>query len=738
MGWVAAAAAPIIIHLWMRHTHRETPWAAVRFLQAAIQRRARRLKLQEWVLLSIRTLLILLVVFAASKPFLERWGLLGASVRTHRMLVVDASMSMAMENDGVTPLDRARQLAAQLVDKSGSGDVFTLVEMTQSPRATLPSPVADRARVRRMLGAVEQAYGAAKIAEVLPVVKTTLETARAELRGIDRHEVLFFTDLARSSWDLTTAGGQADRLLTALAEEAQVNVVDTGVAGATNAAVTSIELVERLPTAGRPMTVRATLSAFGRGGGATVELLADGLPIAERQATLDPASAVTVEFAHRFDRPGIHTLEARLGSDALPPDDVRGLAIALQRQVSVLCVEGRRDDARLVSRALAPEGAADSAIRVEVVSDAQFDSTKLDRFSAVFFCNVPRFSEPSADRLAGFLQGGGGAAFFLGDLVDPANYRQVLGPIGADGAAPTTGPLSLNGPSLGVATALTSALLQAPATAGRPALLPALVGEAVSDPSYRLDPLDYKHPIAAPFEGRQRAGLLTTPVTRFFQLTPTPGVGEVALGLPSGAPLIVTGGGRGGGRVAVVATDGSLNSIDPATGGPWTAMPAWPSFLPIVRELLFDVAQSEQAAAVLPGQTLSGRLSGDAAGGPQGMDLSVLRPDGTQESIALPAGARQWRYPRTDRLGVYRIAAGDSSQSVGVGIVNADPAESDPQRIAAGSMPAGVNVSRVAASDDAPATIDQPAPVHRGLLYSALGLALLETVLASRWGRGGK
>ena len=42
LGWLAAAATPILIHLWMKRVHRETPWAAVRFLQAAIKRHSRR------------------------------------------------------------------------------------------------------------------------------------------------------------------------------------------------------------------------------------------------------------------------------------------------------------------------------------------------------------------------------------------------------------------------------------------------------------------------------------------------------------------------------------------------------------------------------------------------------------------------------------------------------------------------------------------------------------------------
>ena len=72
----AAASVPIVIHLLNRRKFREVPWAAMRFLLAAIRKNRRRIRIEQWLLLAIRTLIILLVVTAMAKPFLEavrRW-----------------------------------------------------------------------------------------------------------------------------------------------------------------------------------------------------------------------------------------------------------------------------------------------------------------------------------------------------------------------------------------------------------------------------------------------------------------------------------------------------------------------------------------------------------------------------------------------------------------------------------------------------------------------------------------
>src|SRR4030042_686724 len=86
LGWLAAAAAPILIHLWSRRRYREMSWAAMEYLQAAIRRHTRRLWFDEWLLVAIRTLIVILLVLAAAGPFWEKSRFYSDSgEKTHRV-----------------------------------------------------------------------------------------------------------------------------------------------------------------------------------------------------------------------------------------------------------------------------------------------------------------------------------------------------------------------------------------------------------------------------------------------------------------------------------------------------------------------------------------------------------------------------------------------------------------------------------------------------------------------------
>ena len=95
---LAAASVPVIIHLLNRRKFREVRWAATRFLLAAVQKNSRKIKVEQWLLLAVRTMVIILAVTAMAKPFLEQPRRRPRRGRRdsgrHWVLVLDGSLSM--------------------------------------------------------------------------------------------------------------------------------------------------------------------------------------------------------------------------------------------------------------------------------------------------------------------------------------------------------------------------------------------------------------------------------------------------------------------------------------------------------------------------------------------------------------------------------------------------------------------------------------------------------------------
>ena len=85
-------------HPLNKRKYRETSWAAMRFLLEAVRKNSRRLRIEQLILLAVRTLILLLVVLALAEPLVEHLGAFFQPRQpTHRIIVVDASLSMGFQ-----------------------------------------------------------------------------------------------------------------------------------------------------------------------------------------------------------------------------------------------------------------------------------------------------------------------------------------------------------------------------------------------------------------------------------------------------------------------------------------------------------------------------------------------------------------------------------------------------------------------------------------------------------------
>jgi hypothetical protein len=755
LGWLAAAAAPLLIHLWSRHRFREAPWAAMQFLLEAIRKNARRMQLQQWLLLALRTLIIALVVLAVAEPYGEQLAASGAPAPAHRILVIDGSLSMAHQDGNISRFERVKELAADLVRNSRAGDKFSVILMSSQSRLVVGRETAEPAIVAAQIESLSQLHTTANLAGALKLVEEALANSRDDNNSTHRDELYFFTDLQRATWRDAGSSKQSDRSgeptresptrsaaaeqLAALAERIPVAIVDLGDAEAANLAISQIACLEPFVTADREIAFQATLRQFDSEphSGCSVELLVDDVPVGEQTVHVPANAETTVRFTHRFASPGRHTLTIRAQTDQLAVDNSRSLVVPVRDAVRVVCVAGREGAARYVADALDPNPAAPSAIRPVVIAESDFADVTLSEFDCVFLCNVAQLAASDAQRLSRYVAGGGGIVILLGDRVIPASYNAFAMASAATSNADTERAGSSSTPA-----APDSAT---PARTPSPAFLPARIGELITEPQFGLDPLDYRHPIVAPFRGRERAGLLTTPVTRYYHLdtSRSPRGAEVAAATRRGDPFIVAAP-LGLGRSVLVATDGSLSSIDPTTGEPWTTWPTWPSFLPIVRELVSYAASGQnQAWQQLVGSSITGTLADEAANvstsaGPRDR-VQIVRPDGRAAPVAWQSvgGTWQWTYNNTDLSGVYTLR-GLSQERSKQFAVNVDPVESDLVKLDSKELPPNVLVRATAengATHGAQRLVTQASWSAR-LLWLAVALMLVESFLAWQFGRG--
>ncbi|WP_435005249.1 BatA domain-containing protein [Tundrisphaera lichenicola] len=713
---IAATALPILIHLLNRRKYREMRWAAMRFLIAAMRKNQRRVKVEQWLLLAIRTLVILLVVSAMAKPFLESMGAIALpGQRTHRVLVLDGSLSMAYSTADKTRFDQAKALAAQLVRDTRRGDVLSIVLMADPPRIVVgdASPSANQAEVLKEIESINLPHGGTDLVASFGAIDRVLEVST-----IPRKEVIFLTDLQAASWRRPESGGEALKSATAklAARRAQSVVIDLGVDGGENRAVTDLRLDAPVVTLNGPAPkLIATVRNFGPNVTSNVKarLLIDGqLGPDQSVPEIAVGGDATFVFTPGFATPGDHLVEVRIDDDPLMLDNKRRIALPVREFLNVLLVDGHpkaepfQAETDYLTQALNPEAksaGSPSQIRTEVVNESQLGNRDLAPFDAVVLCNIAQFTGAEVSSLDAYLKQGGGVVLFGGDQVIPENYNQLLF---ADGK----GML--------------------------PAMMTGVVGDAQARRSaFEFDAGDFKHPIVNAFAGAAAnviAGLTGAKTWQYHRLKipeDRRSMARVALSFDSGDPAIIE----------MPHHRGTVIQVATSADTGWSTWPLHQSYPPIMEQVILQAASGRLSERnVRVGQPFDQALPAAVAG----TSVEITRPDDAPASVKLQTAGdvSLLHYEDTDLSGAYRAKFGPPMATESIFAANPDPIESDPLKLDRSGLKDAVpgwDFTYLTNWKDLTgnaSSVGRRGELHRPLLYALLVMLMVESFAAWKFG----
>ena len=114
-----AATIPIIIHLISLSKTKEMEFSSIRFLEEMKHESIRKLKIKQWLLVLLRTLMIISLVLMIARPttkgFISSW--LRGDVDSRAVVIIDNSASMSLIGDNGSLLENIKLQSISLIRK---------------------------------------------------------------------------------------------------------------------------------------------------------------------------------------------------------------------------------------------------------------------------------------------------------------------------------------------------------------------------------------------------------------------------------------------------------------------------------------------------------------------------------------------------------------------------------------------------------------------------------------------
>jgi len=752
----ALLAVPLLIHLLNRRRYQLKSWAAMTFLLRAHKKRRRRLRLENFLLLLIRCLIVALLAFAMARPFVPSDSLLAAISAKQRdvVAVLDRSYSMAYES---TPgescfdvaLNRIKDLAREL--DTGRLDTFSCILLGEETDYLVPLRSLPRDAVSKLEnpGAVPLLQNPSQSRAELATLAPLLPGEITEIDGQDV-EVFLFTDMQARFFgdsDLEAREGTAKLLRQAVEQGAVLRLVDVSSASGIrpNLAVSDLVALDRHVVTGVPAHFTVTVTNYSEGDLANVRgsFVLDGKTSEQRLFDVRARGRATAELTHTFREPGFHSLSFRLEGDRLAVDDERYLSFEVRDSIDVLLVDGAYDfvpferATGIIGLMLDPSsfgevsgaeeqgssggaaaGRSQGTVFQPKTVDYKLVNSGRESFlpcDCVIFADVEGLATGVVDELLDYVSSGGAVVFFMGSKVDLNAYNTRL----------------FDDPSRRLLPARLERLMGNDGSRDRTAF-------------YQVSTPAFDHPILEIFDDPKLKVLLEVPVFQFVAV-------EEQLGEETSAARVVAWfadslGQRfpailehevGRGKVLLVTTSADAS---------WSMIPESPkTYLPLLHEMVYYLTAPDPGVHnILVGEAISRSV----AEFPERIVLTV--PGGAEQIVSEPVERRRYgryvlpleHYP-LERAGSYWIDV-DSSVS-GQRLhesfsANVDSLEGDLEKVNAFELERifpGVNLEWV---DDAIVEHESDHPssgggeIWKSLLWILLVLVGLELILSWKFG----
>ncbi|MBN1345665.1 MAG: VWA domain-containing protein [Phycisphaerae bacterium] len=578
-----SVAIPVVLHLLSSVRAPQVYFSTLRFLRLSMEKTARRRRVQHWLLLVLRTLLIALLLLAVTQPLYKpRHGLAGGDAQLAAAIVVDNSLSMAAGDGPRRRLDTARNVAKDIIRGANKPRELALIFTNGRAGQAEPKLAHDLSAELRRLDSAEVGLGAASM---VSAVQTAVDLVKQS--SLPSRVVYVLSDMQSLSFtNLATCKGLTDNA------DLPLMVVDCGHGGSANLAVTDVEIKGQGRVVGATVWFEAVIAnSSPETRRAKVGLEIDG----RRQDHLNQTVLLTghgasgsrqkVMFEFVFAQPGLHRGRVVIdeANDLLPDDDTREFALRIADRIRVLVITG-------------PGGAGDptgpgyyvmTALKVPSAVSAvanllgEVKVAEIAENDVVVLCDVPSLDDALSEALRRFVADGGTLIIFAGPSVESASYNARL----ADSDNP---------------------------------LLPATLGEPVGDPVSRREAskllrVDVDHPIFRELydtqDNYQSVLVYCYLTTALHAVRP----GRPIAWLDRDRPLLLE---RryGQGRCLLFTT--SANTV-------WTNLPTRPVFLPmLMRMCLGSISGADETGPYGEGSQVTLALRGD-----QPVDVDVVLPE---------------------------------------------------------------------------------------------------------------
>jgi hypothetical protein len=418
---LAAASIPVLLHLLNLRRLKTVDFSTLRFLQALRESRVRALKIQQILLLVLRTLLIIFAVLAFARPTIPTTlPLLGVDAKASVVLLIDNSASMEAADQRGSRFRQAQAAARSIIAALKDGDEVAILPLAGDVSQRAVSFTRTFSVALSQIDQLQIADGRADIGRALRSTESLLDNASHV-----RQDVMLITDGQRNIIDRddSDTGFIIRRDVSML-----IPTIGEGNKGLErNCSVDSVVVRTALVQPDKAVEVESWVrnGSSTDASGLTVWLSYNGVRVAQRSIDVPRGETRSVILSAPPRVRGSIAVSVEIEDDAIDRDNVRYAGLVVPALASVAIV-GPDESSRFVNVTFGLRK-ADPSIPPSTAFPSMADAVRqLGQFDVVYLAGgAIRPSEASA--LMQYVTGGGTVVVFATEDAGTVDFIEAAG-----------------------------------------------------------------------------------------------------------------------------------------------------------------------------------------------------------------------------------------------------------------------------------------------------------------------
>ncbi len=332
-----AASIPILIHILNFRKLKKVEFSTLAFLKELQKSKIKKIKIKQWLLLLLRTLIIIFLVLAFARPTLEGtyFGGTSSTAKSSVAFVIDNSFSMSLIKDKGSLFNKSKTEAKKIISQMQNGDEFYFITSCDS--------VSHFTNKNSAINYISQ-LDISLLTESLSMKIGTATNVLTEAQNINK-ELYLFSDFQKTTF--------VDSVKTNFSATNNIKLYsfDVGENNISNLSVTNLRIVNSIVEINKPITFSTVINNFSQTdvSDIVVSLVLNGKTRARQNVSLKKFSQKEIKFNTSLNSTGTIEAEVHLEEDNIIQDNIAYSIFYIPEKIKILLLYDNIADTKYLS-----------------------------------------------------------------------------------------------------------------------------------------------------------------------------------------------------------------------------------------------------------------------------------------------------------------------------------------------------------------------------------------------------